>query len=450
MPVGFLAIADLLHRSGHEVEVLHHGLGLTADPEYQLVDAASSFSPGLIAISLHWHHQLASVRQSIVDLKKHLPDAKIVIGGMTASFFYKEIMREWEQVDFVIRGDGEAPLWALARALDSGEDWKSTPNLSFREKDAIKHNELSYKADEAMLDRLDFANLSLMKNRELYSGAMSLHYPDGISDYLKERFFYLSPGRGCSQMCAWCAGSSPSHLRMHGRAQPVFRNETRIANDITRAITYGFRRFYVCFDPPSQGKSPYLPLMKTIRGLNSRVSLIFESYGRIPTSDFLSSFASTFELEQSALALSPEVEDEKLRKKYKIGYNASNEAIRRCLAKCAHLGIPTVLYFSLLPTQSFSGLKKSYAWALELSQEFNSRLIFMPLDMEPGAPWHLSPETFGIVSQRTTFKDFLECSRERDTRNFSHEPGYQFTGFKKQMDFIMEKGLLPSDHIPKQ
>lgn len=447
MPVGILALADFLRRTGHHVEVIHDGIEAAADPKYRLTDAVRESAAGLVAVSLYFHHQSAAVAESVEKIKKDVPGTRIVIGGVTASFFYREIMQSWNAVDFVIRGDGEIPLWALAQAADAGSDLSHVPNLSYRRGGHIVHNHMAYQANKAMLDRLDFSNLAMLKHSSLYGGAMSWRREDGFAAYLKNRYFYLSPGRGCSVNCAYCAGAAASNQRIHGRRRPVFRSAQRLAGDIKHLLSYGLDRFYICFDPPVEHGTPYRALMRILRKDRLDVSLVFEAYGRLPSEDFLSDFSRTFRREHSALVFSPDTADEQLRRFYKGTY-FSNRALEACLARCSSLKINTTLYFALLPRQGFAGLKRSHAWAKSLADKYGCGMAFLPIEIEPGAPWHLHPEAYGIKPTCKTLDDFVARARARDYSKHLQDPGFEFPGFKKQLEYIISEGLVPNDHVP--
>ncbi|HOX28619.1 MAG TPA: cobalamin-dependent protein, partial [bacterium] len=454
MPAGLLAMADLLKKTGNSVQVVHAGMETALQPKNGIENILESFEPDIIAISMHWHHQMAAVRDVINKAKKISSGSRIILGGMTASFFYREIMHEWNNVDFVIRGDGELPLLALAKALDGSGDFSGVPNFSYRKDGQTRHNGLTYQADDAMLNRLDFSNLALMRRPNtyggLYGGAIgrsnSKMEPEDTRKSEKDGYFYLCCGRGCSAGCAWCAGSTVSHMRMHGRRKPIFRHASRIADDIQKAASHGYHRFYICFDPPGQS-SPYMDMMRTLRDRNLSVSLIFEAYGQPPDDEFVLEFSKTFRKEHSAITLSPDTSDEKLRQFYKGKAAMTNSSIEKTLARCAKHGIKTELYFALLPGQNFTGLKKSHEWAKSLSEKYGCSLVFMPVEMEPGAPWHLNPSKYDVKPLCVSFNDFLERSAARDFSHPPKDPGYLFSGFERQIDYILSEGLAARDYV---
>lgn len=445
MPVGFIALADILHRAGHSVEVVHEGIETALDGKFAIEAAVRDLVPDLVAISLHFHHQMASVERAVRKVKSAAPDARIALGGFTASFFHREIMERWRHVDFVIRGDGEAPLYQLARLVAGHGSPTDIPNLSHRRDGAVVHNEFSYCADKTVMDRLTFTNLKLLRHADFYGGAMMWSKRKGLAPYLDNRYFYLCAGRGCSVNCAYCAGSASSQKIISKRARPVMRGAGQLAADVKSLLNNGIDRFYLCFDPPGKGPSPYPDFMALLRIQNVSASMIFESYNALPSRDFIHDFSRTFTPRHSAIAFSPATASEEARKFYNGSYY-TNKRLEEKLALCARLGVNTVLYFTFFPDETMAGLKQSCDWARHMSSEYGSEILFMPIEIEPGAPWHMHPEKYGVALTCRTFDDFLARSRNRDFTKFPGDPGYKFPRYKNRIDFITSKGLAPQGY----
>ena len=133
MPLGLLGIADFLNRNGMTCRVVHQGVEKMERKSWQLEDSLRSMSAPVIALSLHWHYQAHDVVESCKKIREINPDSYIVIGGATASFFHDEIVRDFNCVDGVIRGDGEVPLFDLAKKVKASEkDLSGVPNLTWR------------------------------------------------------------------------------------------------------------------------------------------------------------------------------------------------------------------------------------------------------------------------------------------------------------------------------
>ena len=168
LPMGLLALADLLHRHGFSTEVLHLGVEWIEDRNFSILDYLQEKSPRIVAFDLHWHHQSFDVMEMAKKVKASSPSTFIVLGGYTASFFHEEIMQNFDAVDGIIRGEAEIPMLELARALLRGGDLFSISNLTWRRKGRILMNPLSYVATEEDLNRLSFTHFPLLKNYSTY------------------------------------------------------------------------------------------------------------------------------------------------------------------------------------------------------------------------------------------------------------------------------------------
>ena len=133
MPLGLLGIADYLDRNGINTRVLHQGVEKMNRDSWKLEESLNSSDPPVIALSLHWHYQAHDVMETCKTIRKLLPNSYIVLGGSTASFFHDEIVRDFDCVDAVIRGDAEVPLLEIVKKVKEGKrDLSGVPNLTWR------------------------------------------------------------------------------------------------------------------------------------------------------------------------------------------------------------------------------------------------------------------------------------------------------------------------------
>ena len=121
----------------------------------------------VVLIDLHWYEHSYGALSAAEVCKEVLPEAWVVLGGLTASGFAREILEGFPVVDFVIRGDAEVPLVQLvARCLEAepGQlpEVADVPNLTYRQDGEVQENALTYCAGTEALDKLDFADLSFL------------------------------------------------------------------------------------------------------------------------------------------------------------------------------------------------------------------------------------------------------------------------------------------------
>ncbi len=174
-PMGLWFVAATLAEAGHHVEVLNwHAEGRDlAAAEATLV----ALRPDLIGFTV-----LQANRFGALDLcrraKAALPGVRTVLGGVAATFLWKLFLDHYPDVDFVVRGEGEAAMLALAERLESGQSrFDDLPNLAWREAGAARANPCAPPRED-----LD----SLPNPAKLYT------------------YSHLALTRGCPGKCTFC------------------------------------------------------------------------------------------------------------------------------------------------------------------------------------------------------------------------------------------------------
>ncbi len=134
--------------------------------------------------------------------KAMFPDAKIVVGGNHFTFTADETMTAINEIDDLVRGDGEITFYELLRYYDGKiADKASIRGLTFRQNGIVIHNP----------SRPLSGCLDIFKIRN--DAAMDLHLPSGVytpfinmRNYDEQEFpaVSISVGRGCPSQCVFC------------------------------------------------------------------------------------------------------------------------------------------------------------------------------------------------------------------------------------------------------
>lgn len=420
LSMGSWALADLAVQQGYKTEILHLGLEWIERGEFSPLNYLKGKRAKVVAIPLHWHQQAFDVMRVAEEIKREKPGIHLILGGYTASFFHQEILASFPQIDAVIRGDAEIPLLALMKAIEEGRRWEEVPNLTWREGEMIRENPLSYVAAEGDLDRLSYANLPLLKERETYIHFMGMPFvwAKRLSKKENKRYYHLGPplfplniGRGCLGNCTWCGGGLEAQQLVNGRRGVVFRSPEGVADTVADVVELGYEMVHIGFDPGKEGEKYYRQLFPIIRERGLQVKCYFECFS-VPSESFLQSFAETFIRDGSVIALSPESGDERVRHRNKTFFY-SNEELMRALSLAEKLGIKVDIFFSLgIPGERYHDLKKTSVLRREIKRRFKNvgRIWTSTISLEPASPWHLDPEAFGIVATRRSFADFYRGS----------------------------------------
>jgi len=442
-PMGLFALANWVEQFGFKSCIINYSLEKILNPNFSLTETIKKLSPGVLAFSLHWHPQSFSVIENIKTIKKFTPEVIIVIGGFTATYFAKELMEGFSEIDFLIRGDAELPLGLLLGELKKAKkDFSKIPNLVWREDNKIILNSFTYKIDLTQAEKLCFTNLSIMPQyslylRTLWNSPLKLH-PKFLKN--RESVFFYNPGRGCRVNCSFCGGGSFAEQLLARRKEPVFFPVKTVVKEFKQLAKQGVERVYISFDPIPLSTSYYLELFKELAPLKLPLKLTYECWG-LPGEEFIKTASYTFS--EVTLILSPECAGESLRK-FNKGYFYSNNELRDTLKIMDKWKVRSELYFTLgLPGETSFEREKTLQFYKKFTETKCSAVYLLPIELEPASPMFLNPGRFKINKKRHKFVDFYKAHQD-EKEKLGYSSMYQseeeiLSAFHRQFWFKLEK-----------
>ncbi len=377
---GILYLASFLRRHGIEASVRLFDDDVTDDEvAASLASLLAHVRPKLVGISLKWFHHVARARTMAQAVRTIDPSVEIALGGNSATFWSNDLLG-WSCVDHVVLGDGEVPLLALCRG-DA-----APPNVATRGRPApatlgyvqgVTSSDVYYSHfDELFLSQLDLAS---------FSG-------------------WVAPGKGCAENCLYCSGTRGMQKGTFGRAKPFLRPEASVQRDHqeiapkTWQLRYDFSGSSAAF------------LERTWAGVDlSKHSTTYFLWG-VPPPDLMATLAKTFARVFMVLDIGCFSETQRL------------EQIRRGLLKPC----PTdrELFEVIAAAKRFPNLELEvsgiaglpFASLATLAEE--RRLVeqvlglgcamgYQRLESQPGALVTEHPARFEMVSEATSFAQFL-------------------------------------------
>ena len=166
------------------------------DGEKSVIEALGLFKPDLIGITSHTASRHDAFRAAVL-IKKLLPKSKVVLGGIHPTLMWKQILENYPQVDYIVRGEGEIILWELVHGKQikkiNGLCWKTKNNKAVINKDRQLVQDL---------DTIPFPAWDMISPQD---------YPpwgDGIYnniDTTKVTRFSMIFTRGCMGRCTFCS-----------------------------------------------------------------------------------------------------------------------------------------------------------------------------------------------------------------------------------------------------
>lgn len=436
MPMGLLSLADKLEKEGLATQILHLGIELTnSQKRFSINEYIKQQNIKVVGLSLHWHQQSFDVINLAQKIKKDNPDVKVVLGGITASYFADEIIAKIDAIDVIIKGDAYMIIADLSKSLLSQNVSRlpNIPNIVYRNTDgAIIHNSFSYVMSQTQYDAAQFSNLRLLRNWKRY-----IHVPwiwicnNTHEENEKNRMrFPLSTGLGCNLKCIYCGGCKNTQKSILLRENCTYRNPNNVLETICKALEYDVHHFHMCYNPGGiNDDAYYIKLFALIRKRKLNLDISFESWG-LPSKKFIDIFHRSF-LNSSVITISPETAVEHLRYQYK-SLSFTNKELVECIEYMQKKNINATLFFtSGLPHESIGDIKTTSIFQRHLLTKFPKiNIVTMPIELEPGSPMFVEPKKYGITKLRHCFADFYEA----------HEKEYVSLGYNT--NYLEESEIL--------
>jgi len=192
-PLGILYLAAYLRSKIPKIRVSI--IDAAIQGEKALIDEIQYFKPDLVGVSSLTpgrHHALWVVRQ----VKKLLPKCKTVLGNVHPTIMWRQMMKNYREIDFIIRGEGEETLFELV----NGKLFPKIGSLVWRNKNKIIDN--AVRSMIKNIDTLPFPAWDLVD--PLSYPARGVGQINGI-DLTKEVRFPLIFSRGCMGACTFCS-----------------------------------------------------------------------------------------------------------------------------------------------------------------------------------------------------------------------------------------------------
>ncbi|MCX8037522.1 MAG: radical SAM protein [Candidatus Sumerlaeia bacterium] len=444
MPMGLLAIADWVDRHGHPSRIVHCGIEWIENPQFSIAEYVAARKPPVVAMSLHWHQQAYDVIEAAKKIRAASPHSFIVLGGFTAAYYHEELVRDYDCIDAVIRGDGEIPMLELVRAIvgrrqacannlstpsDSSDrpDLSAIPNLTWRRIErggvhpsssvaTVVVNPLTYVGTRDIVNRLHFANMPLLEHYETYVRYIGLPFVYAKNESKQANYkkytiqsplFPLCVGRGCPVDCSYCGGSKSSQLRISGRHSYFYRSIDAVIETILEAKRYGYETMHTCYDPEPRLQKYYVRLWRELRRRGIQTEWFFEC-NALPSREMIDEFALTFPSPKSVIALSAETGSERVRKANR-GFHFSNQELLDTIAYIDGKGISMEVFFTYgIPFETEADLQATIQLRGEIARRFKhvTGMRALSIELEPGAPWQMEPEKYGIRTNLRTFRDY--------------------------------------------
>jgi anaerobic magnesium-protoporphyrin IX monomethyl ester cyclase len=167
------------------------------DPVLNIVSDLHQQKAAVIGFSCYiWN--IEETLKVINMLKKIDPELKIVLGGPEVSYDTREWLEKYQDIDFIVMGEGEQTFKQLLTELETSNDFQTVPGVAYRD----SAGKIVMTPQQNKLDL-----------KELPS---PFRFPEDIPQ-LGKRVTYIETSRGCPFSCQFCLSSIEVGVRYFDR-----------------------------------------------------------------------------------------------------------------------------------------------------------------------------------------------------------------------------------------
>ncbi|HUL29770.1 MAG TPA: TIGR04190 family B12-binding domain/radical SAM domain protein [Thermodesulfobacteriota bacterium] len=417
-PIGFASLSEYLERYGLKVRIINIAMKMLKDEEFDVERLIRKKKPLAFGIDLHW---MAHVQGSLAlaeIIKRFHPDIPVIFGGLSATYFHEELLREYPMIDFVMRGDStEKPLVQLLQTLKKGGDFKAIPNLTYRDgKNGIQVNPLTHVPEN--LDEITIDYSHIMRKVVRYADPTG-YQP--FTDWYTYPVTAVFTCRGCAYACKTCGGSAQTFRTMANRRKPAYRSPQLLAQDIFHVSDHLHAPVMIIGDIFQPGEEYAFAFLREMKKKAVANHIAFEFFVP-PTRDQLGRIADAilnFDIE-----ISPESHDEEVRRAFGRPYN--NPSLEKMIADAVDLGSKRIDLFFMtgLPKQTYRSVLETVDYCQSLLERFRSYNKLIPFIsplapfLDPGSAVFEAPEKYGYR---------LLCRTVEEHRQASLAPSWKYT-----------------------
>ncbi len=407
-PLGFVSMLGNLEESGFHGRIVNLGVKMLRDQNFDVTSFINHLDTEAFGVDLHWLvHAQGSLELAKIIKRLH-PDKPVILGGLSATYYHKQILADYPYVDYVLRGDSvEKPLLDLLQRLEKKRSVEDIPNLSWRDRSGrIYDNPLTYipeNLDDYLLN-YEYVAKTVLRHRDLQS---SLPFNDW-TDY---PYTAVISCKGCLYNCITCGGSQSTYKNFFGRKRPVFMQPKMLVEQLRIIENYIKGPIFILGDLRLGGSKYVEEVLTSIKREGIDNPLVFELF-TADTNGYLDKVAKS--CSNFALEISPESHDEDVRRLQ--GRDYKNIELEKTVENAFRRGCMKLdIFFMIgLPGQTKNSVNETVKYCDRLLEKYgNDKKLYpfiAPLApfLDPGSIAFENPENYGYK----LFFNSLEESRK--------------------------------------
>jgi B12-binding domain/radical SAM domain protein len=406
-PIGFASLSEYLERFGLKVRIINLAYKMLRSKSYDAEKEIKNLKAHAFGVDLHWmpHVQGAIAISELV--KKHHPHAPVIFGGLSSTYFHRELLERYSSIDYVVRGDStEEPLRLLVEAIKADRPPLDVPNVTWRNDGNIVSNDTTYVPEGLDHSRTDYGHImrKVVRYRDFSGYVPFMKWP-------RYPITAIFTCRGCTYNCKTCGGSRYAFNNMTGRQRAAFKSPELLVREIADVASHLKGPIFVIGDLFQNGPDYGEEVLSRIKKEQVNNSFVFEFFNP-PSREhvkMMSQAARNFNIE-----LSPESHDEKVR--HAFGRPYTNKSMERLIEDLVEFGCKRIdLFFMVgLPYQDYQSVMATADYCDGLLKSLGKSKVTTPFIsplapfIDPGSMVFESPEEHGY---KLLFRD-VESHRQ--------------------------------------
>ena len=455
-PLGFVSMVGFLEQHGYHARIVNLAVRMLRNPKFDVGEYLRKLEARVYGFDLHWLAHAGGSLDLAQVVKEHHPDAPVVLGGLSATYFHEEIMAHFPQVDFVLRGDTtEKPLLDLLDSLEGGGDFSHVENLTWRTPEGrVKANPLSYVPTN--LDDLFVDYGSVVKQVLRYRDLESVLPYESFMNY---PFTAVITCKGCAYNCITCGGSCYAFQNFFNREGPTHKSPGKLVEEVAAISEYFKAPIFLVGDLRQGGLKWAEGVLEALREEQIDNTLTFELFDAAPRG-WLERLADS--TPSWTIEISPESHDDQVR--HTMGKPYTTKQMEETIEKAYALGAQKVDVFFMVglsgQTRESALASVEYARHLYGKVADPERLFCFTSPMapflDPGSMVYENPEKYGFTRlyhtlrehkealMKPSWKHYLNYHTKWMSRDTLAETTYD--AMLGMNEVKMEYGVVPGDH----
>lgn len=391
-PVGFLTLAAFLRRHGYRVRIVNLALRMMRSRHFDPERFLRRLRPKLFGIDLHWLPHAHGGPALAALLERIHPEIPIVFGGISATYFHRELIED-PSVDFVLRGAVTEPsLLALIREIEHGCHFDRVPGLTWKDSAGIHIN-----ADAPPPASLDAYGLDLGMMVSTVIRTLDFWTSVPFQSWWRHPITAVFTVKGCARGCVTCGASRSAFRRFMPGCFPLIRSPEAIAEQVRQLAAITRAPIFFVGELRDGGEAYARDVLAALARTPVSNRLVFEFFDP-PDANLIATIDAS--ISHWGAELSPESHDESIRAhlgKARFTNEQRETAIETILrSRCEALDL---FYMIGLPGQAHRNVMEMVDAIEQLFLRFDRRLsaFITPMGpfLDPGSNGFEHPEARG-------------------------------------------------------